>query len=206
MSSGKWQPFCLGLNVLKGRNRHEVNSYIQRHTYKHHEIQLINSWVIISFLLGFFIVFFFCFFFCFQNVILISCVVCSKCNIVVWTLGSTIILNQRYEHDEYWCPMAWCFSTRTPEATMLIKHPCISSCLWINWHLPNCLVWEYNKVHFQVLNVTFRWFHLITEPWWSPRVPATKEKWAHRSNVIELQITTIKYDGSIWATIFCMSV
>ena len=31
-----------------------------------------------------------------------------------------------------WILMAWCFSTRASVATVLSKHPCISSCFWVN--------------------------------------------------------------------------
>ena len=32
--------------------------------------------------------------------------------------------------------MAWCYSTRPSVATVLRMHPCITSCLWVNWSPP----------------------------------------------------------------------
>ena len=67
----------------------------------------------------------------FFNVISISRVVHSKSNIFVCIFGSTT--NTK---SILWLLMAWCFSTRSSVATVLITHPCISSCSWINrWHI-----------------------------------------------------------------------
>ena len=35
-----------------------------------------------------------------------------------------------------WVLMSWCFSTRASVATVLITHPCIPSCLWVNAIIP----------------------------------------------------------------------
>ena len=45
-----------------------------------------------------------------QNIIVVSCVVCSKCNIFVWILGGTMNTKSALL---WWILMTWCFSTKT---------------------------------------------------------------------------------------------
>ena len=62
-----------------------------------------------------------------QNAGVLVVLVPHRCNIFVGNWSNTISL-----YSALWLLMAWCFSTRTAVATMLIKHPCVSSHLWVN--------------------------------------------------------------------------
>ena len=53
--------------------------------------------------------------------------------------------------------MAWCWSTRPSVFTMLIlssvaimlsTHPCVSSCLWVNWSFPGTRRWLPSHTYF----------------------------------------------------------
>ena len=46
------------------------------------------------------------------------------CSIFIWNRSNTMNVE-----SALWILMAWCFSTRTSVATVLIMHPCISWCL-----------------------------------------------------------------------------
>ena len=66
----------------------------------------------------------------FHNVILFSNVSHYKCNFLVWTGSKTMNV-----WSVLWLLMAWCFSTRASVATVVITHPCVSSCLGVYCHL-----------------------------------------------------------------------
>ena len=64
--------------------------------------------------------------------ILVSCVVCSKCNSFACMLGGTV--NTK---SALWILMVWCFTIRTSVSTVLMMHRWLSSCLWVN-----IVVWD----------------------------------------------------------------
>ena len=98
----------------------------------------------------------------FQNVILYSNVFCSKCNILVWNWSNTMNI-----FSALWLLMAWCFSTRPAVATVLITHPCVSSCLWVNQWLTR----DWSNMHFKdfrsVIMVTMTRASMTTIAWLS---------------------------------------
>ena len=69
----------------------------------------------------------------FHNVILFSNVSHYKYNFLVWTLYKMMNVL-----SVLWLLMAWCFGTRASVATVLITHPCVSSCLGVYCHLCGC--------------------------------------------------------------------
>ena len=66
--------------------------------------------------------------FCVLNVILFPYVVYYNGNILVWSWSDAM-----YISAGLWILMAWCFSTRASVSTVLSMHPCISSCMWVNF-------------------------------------------------------------------------
>ena len=59
--------------------------------------------------------------------ILFSNVFHNDCDILVWNWSYTMNIL-----SAVWLLMVWFFSTRAAVATLLITHPCVSSCLWVN--------------------------------------------------------------------------
>ena len=76
-----------------------------------------------------------------QNVILFSHVVHHEWNILVWNYSNRMNILRTL-----WILMAWCFCTRASVATVLITHPCVSSCLRVNsveacWSIYPSVTW-----------------------------------------------------------------
>ena len=63
-------------------------------------------------------------------------------------------------YSALWILMAWCFSTRASEATVLTTHPCVSRCLRVNIPIFCCGCLSYPSTHSWIffpktLNIVF---------------------------------------------------
>ena len=78
-----------------------------------------------------------------------------KYNTILWNW-----LNAMHNWSALWILMAWCFSTKSSVATVLIMNPSISRCLWVN--IGHSLTTNFKAY---LTNLSF-WGQKISVLWW----------------------------------------